>query len=134
MSKLITRTFSIIRRKPPKSEVKSTKKSKNSLTSSKESSADDDEEDQEKFDLEALGPFLNDEEDNKIKRSSSKEASFTQWQEAMRMVVRLPGGIPAEFRKKVRFSTRLFVAHSLTIGNNIYFSIPGDLDILSVSS
>lgn len=44
---------------------------------------------------------MTDEDKIKRLRSSSKDAGFVQWQEAMRMVVRLPGGIPHEFRKKV---------------------------------
>lgn len=30
------------------------------------------------------------------------DTGFTQWRDAMKMVARLPGGIPAEFRKQVR--------------------------------
>ena len=29
------------------------------------------------------------------------DSGFSQWHDAMRMVARLPGGIPQEFRKKV---------------------------------
>ena len=42
--------------------------------------------------------------DAKLKFSiepKSTDSSYNQWVDAMRMVVRLPGGIPPEFRKKV---------------------------------
>jgi hypothetical protein len=29
------------------------------------------------------------------------DSGFTQWRDAMKMVARLPGGIPPEFRKRV---------------------------------
>lgn len=31
------------------------------------------------------------------------EAGFLQWKDAMKALVRLPGGVPKEFRKSVRF-------------------------------
>lgn len=43
-------------------------------------------------------------EDTKMKFSVAPqpgESGFTQWLDAMKMVARLPGGIPPEFRKRV---------------------------------
>ena len=34
--------------------------------------------------------------------STSQDSGFQQWLDAMRMVARLPGGVPPEFRRKVR--------------------------------
>lgn len=39
-----------------------------------------------------------------VKKRKESAAGFQEWQDAMRMVVRLPGRIPPEFRKKVRRS------------------------------
>lgn len=35
-------------------------------------------------------------------KPSAGESGFQQWHSAMKMVARLPGGIPHEFRKTVR--------------------------------
>lgn len=36
-----------------------------------------------------------------IEAKTATDSSYKQWVDAMRMVVRLPGGIPPEFRRKV---------------------------------
>ena len=35
-------------------------------------------------------------------RQHKGDSGFQQWHDAMRMVARLPGGVPPEFRRKVR--------------------------------
>ena len=47
-------------------------------------------------------------QDTKIRFSVkplSGDSGFQQWHDAMRMVARLPGGVPAEFRHKVVYCT-----------------------------
>lgn len=41
------------------------------------------------------------------------ESGFIQWLDAMKMVAKLQGGIPAEFRRKVLINTYLYYAFQL---------------------
>ena len=56
------------------------------------------------------------------------ESGFTQWLDAMKMVAKLTGGIPSEFRKRVSFIQGDGPAHFMIIiniddtGHSIYSS------------
>ena len=39
-----------------------------------------------------------------VQTADSGDSGFQQWHDAMRMVARLPGGVPPEFRRKVSIS------------------------------
>ncbi len=46
----------------------------------------------------------------------SDSSGFQQWHDAMRMVARLPGGVPPEFRRKVRFIRKTYdCVHTLAV-------------------
>lgn len=44
-----------------------------------------------------------------IEAKTATDSSYKQWVDAMRMVVRLPGGIPPEFRRKVSKNNIFFL-------------------------